>query len=35
MALITTLSPAAELVAQLAREADEALLRTGQSVVAH
>jgi nitronate monooxygenase len=33
--LITTLSPAAELVAQLAREAEEALLRTGQSVVAH
>jgi nitronate monooxygenase len=32
--LITTLSPAADLVAQLAREAEEALLRTGQSVVA-
>jgi nitronate monooxygenase len=33
--LITTLSPAAELVAQLSREAEEALLRAGGALVAH
>jgi hypothetical protein len=31
--LITTLSPAADLVAQLSREAEESLTRAGRSVV--